>query len=392
MVVRFIWGILVWLTLFVPLATAASWPSPPHIDAKAWAIVDARTGTVLAKHNAEQHLPPASLTKMMTLYLAFEDLSLGRLSLEEKVDVSKKAWKIGGSTMFLEPRLKPTVEQILHGIATLSGNDACIALAEHVAGSEEAFADRMNEKARELGLENTHFVNATGFPAPGHYSSALDMAKLGAALWRDFPQYYEIFKEKEYTYEGHTQPNRNRLLWTMPSADGIKTGHTEEAGYCLVGSAEQNGTRFVAAVFGTASDHARAAQTKALLQYGFRNFVTIRPAERDIRREIRIYEGKEDRVWLKPSKPVWVTVPKGSEKHLKFHLRYDSPVKAPIKAGQKLGTIDAVLLLNDKEQVLSSFPMVANRDIERASWMGRMWDTFLLWWEKHEGEEEKASE
>ncbi len=392
MVVRTIWSMLAWLMLFLPQATAASWPSPPHIEAKAWAIVDARTGSVLAKHNAERHLPPASLTKMMTLYLAFEDLSLGRLSLEEKVDVSEKAWKIGGSTMFLEPRLKPTVEQILHGIATLSGNDACIALAEHVAGSEEAFADRMNEKARELGLENTHFVNATGFPAPEHYSSALDMAKLGAALWRDFPQYYEIFKEKEYAYEGHTQPNRNRLLWTMPGADGIKTGHTEEAGYCLVGSAERNGTRFVAAVFGTDSDHARAAQTKALLQYGFRNFVTIRPAERDIRREIRIYEGKEDRVWLKPSKPVWVTLPKGSEKQLKFHLRYDSPVKAPIKAGQELGTIDAVLVLNGKEQVLDSFPMVASRDVARASWVGRMWDTLLLWWQENENAEETASE
>ncbi len=393
MVIRMLLAMLALITLYAaPMAMASDWPAAPGVQAKAWAVIDARTGQVLAQKNGDQHLPPASLTKMMTLYLAFEDLSAGRLQPDEMVSVSKKAWKIGGSTMFLEPRLKPTVEQLLHGIATLSGNDACIALAEHVAGSEEAFAERMNQKARELGMKNSHFVNATGFPAEGHYSSPLDMAILGAALWRDFPKYYEIFSEREYSYEGHTQPNRNRLLWTYPEADGLKTGHTQEAGYCLVGSAEKGTTRFVAAVFGTDSDHARAAQTKVLLQYGFRNFVTIRPAEKDIRREVQIYGGTENSVWLKPARAVWVTVPRGKEKTLNFRLRYDAPLMAPVHAGDQLGTIDAVIGDKENGQVLASIPMVAARDVGQASWFGRTFDALLLWWQSEDDSDAKQAE
>lgn len=371
------------LTAFIIPASALSdsWPSPPSINSKSWAIIDARSGQVIAEHNSSQELPPASLTKMMTLYLAFEAIEQGRLNTNDKVDVSKKAWKIGGSTMFLEPRLKPTVEQLLHGIATLSGNDACIALAEHVDGTEEAFAERMNTKAAELGLKNSHFGNSTGFPMQGHYSSAMDMALIGAALWRDFPEQYKMFGEKEYTYEEHTQPNRNRLLWSFPGADGIKTGHTKEAGYCLVGSAEKDNTRFVAAVFSTKSDHARAQQTQTLLKFGFANFVTLRPTERDIRRKVEVFEGTEDHVWLKPASPIWVTVPKGKESSLSFRLRYEAPLKAEIKKDQKLGSIDAVLDgKKDDETVLKSIAMVAARDVERASWLGRMWDGLRLWW------------
>ncbi|RMH59668.1 MAG: D-alanyl-D-alanine carboxypeptidase [Zetaproteobacteria bacterium] len=391
MPVRIMLALLV--VAFAPLfAQASEWPAPPGIQAKAWAVIDARTGTVLAQKDGDRQLPPASLTKMMTLYLAFEDLSQGRLKPDEVVSVSNKAWKIGGSTMFLEPRMKPTVEQLLHGIATLSGNDACIALAEHVAGTEEAFVSRMNEKARALGMNHTHFVNATGFPAKGHYSSPLDMAKLGAALWRDFPQYYDIFSEREYSYAGHTQPNRNRLLWSYPGADGIKTGHTQEAGYCLVGSAEKEGNRFVAAVFGTDSDRARAAQTKALLQYAFRNFVTVRPAERKIRRQVEVFSGSENHVWLKPKRVVEVTVPRGAERKLAFRLRYDAPIMAPIKAGQTLGTIDAVLKNDGKDgKVLASIPMVAARDVPRASWFGRTIDALRLWWRGTEEQDEASA-
>ena len=356
---------------------AAAWPKSPSIEAKSWAMIDARSGQIIAEHNADEELPPASLTKMMTLYLAFEAIKLGRLDPQAEVSVSKKAWKIGGSTMFLEPRLHPKVSELLHGIATLSGNDACIALAEHMDGSEEAFADRMNEKAVELGMGHSHFMNATGFPMEGHHSSAMDMAMIGAALWRDFPEQYKLFGEKDYTFDGRTQPNRNRLLWSMPGADGIKTGHTQEAGYCLVGSAEKNTTRFIAAVFGTKSDRARAQQTKALLKFGFRNFTTLRPGERDIRRKIEVFEGTEDHVWLKPVLPVWVTIPKGSEASLKFRLTYDAPVKAPIRKGQKLGTIDAIVGKNGK--VIRSFPMVASRQVEQASWLSRQWDGLRLW-------------
>ncbi len=361
-------------------AQAAAWPKSPPIEAKSWAMIDARSGQIIAEHNADLQLPPASLTKMVTLYMAFEAIKKGRLDPEATVTVSKKAWKIGGSTMFLEPRMHPKVKELLHGIATYSGNDACIALAEHMDGSEDAFAERMNDKARELGMLHSHFVNATGFPVDGHYSSAMDMAIVGAALWRDFPDQFKLFGEKSYTFDNRTQPNRNRLLWSLPEADGIKTGHTKAAGYCLVGSAEQKTTRFIAAVFGTKSDRARAQQTKTLLNFGFRNFTTVRPTERDIRRQVEVFEGTENHVWLKPALPIWVTIPKGSESSLSFHLRYESPLKAPIRKGQKLGTIDAVVGSKDGNgKVIRSFPMIAARAVEQASWVSRQWDGLRLW-------------
>jgi len=368
------------LLLSATAQAAATWPKSPPIEAKSWAMIDARSGQIIAEHNADVQLPPASLTKMVTLYLAFEAIKKGRLDPEARVSVSNKAWKIGGSTMFIEPRMHPKVEELLHGIATLSGNDACIALAEHMDGSEEAFAERMNDKARELGMLHSHFVNATGFPTENHYSSAMDMAIIGAALWRDFPEQFKLFNEKDYTFDNHTQPNRNRLLWSLPEADGIKTGHTQEAGYCLVGSAEKDTTRFIAAVFGTKSDRARAQQTKTLLKFGFRNFTTLRPSERDIRRQIEVFEGTENHVWLKPALPIWVTIPKGSESSLSFRLRYESPLKAPIRKNQKLGSIDAVIGSKDGEsKVIRSFPMVAARAVDQASWISRQWDGLRLW-------------
>jgi len=384
---RLLYFTLLFGSIFVSHAYAANsmpkhWPTPPTLEAKSWALIDARSGQVVVEHHANIELPPASLTKMMTLYLIFEDLKLGRLSEEEHLNVSKKAWKIGGSTMFLEPRMKPKVADLIHGIATLSGNDACIVMAEHLAGSEAAFADRMNEKAKELGMNHSHFMNATGFPAKGHHSSAMDMARLAAALWRDFPQRYTVFAEKDFTYDGHTQPNRNRLLWSMPEVDGLKTGHTEEAGYCLVSSAEREQTRFVSAVFGTSSDKQRAQQSAVLLKHGLRNFVTLRPMERDIRRQIEVYGGTENNVWLKPSQAIWVTVPKGMEKSLAFRLRYDSPMHAPIQKGQIIGSIDAVLGQGkaDKSNILTHIDMQAARDVPQASWLGQTWDSLRLWW------------
>jgi len=369
-------------------AYAIPWPQSPNVKAKSWALLDANSGQVLSKHNENEKLAPASLTKMMTLYLAFEDIKLGRLKPDETVSVSKRAWKIGGSTMFLDPRMHPNVEELLHGIATLSGNDACIALAEHIAGSEAAFAERMNQKARELGMTHTHFVNATGFPAKNHYSSAMDMALLGAALWRDFPDQYKLFREKSYTYKGHTQPNRNRLLWSYPLADGIKTGHTKKAGYCLVGSAEKDHSRLVAAVFGAKSDAERARQTRVLLTFGFRNFSTLRPAERDIRRQVEVYQGKRNHVWLIPANPVWITVPKGYEKKVSFRLRYSAPLIAPIKQGENIGVIEAVMMNKKKEpQVLAKVNMQAKNAVKQASWIGRNWDILRLWWSKRNAED-----
>lgn len=379
--------ILFALTLFLSSSVAmadALWPDKPSIKAKSWVLLDANSGQVLFTENADVELPPASLTKMMTLYLVFDEVKSGRLNLNERLPVSKKAWKIGGSTMFLEPRMTPRVQEVMHGIATLSGNDACIVMAEHLAGSEDAFAERMNKKAKELGMLHTHFVNSTGFPADGHYSSAHDMALLGAALWRDFPKYYAMFSEREYSFDGRTQGNRNRLLWSMPEADGIKTGHTEAAGYCLVGSAVRGKMRLVSAVFGAKSDASRARQSKMLLGYGLRHFRSLRPAERQLRRKIELFHGKDDHVWLSPAHPVWVTVPKGMETKVSFRLSYDSPASAPVTKGQVIGSIEGVLRTGDKKKVLSRVAMIAVRDVEQASWLGHQWDELRLWWQQRE--------
>ncbi len=379
--------ILVLCGIHPRLAEALSWPHAPAVKARSWVILDAHSGQVLGQHNADIELPPASLTKMMTLYLAFEDISLGRLHPSDKATVSQKAWKMGGSRMFIEPRLKPTVEELLHGIATQSGNDASVALAEHIAGTESAFVERMNAKAAELGMTHTHFVNATGFPVEGHYSSAMDMARLGAALWRTFPKQYKIFAERKYTYNGITQNNRNRLLWMDPRVDGIKTGHTEAAGYCLVSSAQQGTMRLVTAVFGTDSDLARAQQSHLLLNFGFRNFVSLRPARRDLRRQVQVYQGKTREVWLVPEHPIQVTVPRGYENRVAFRLRHPEPLIAPIKKGQHIGNIDAVLKEDHGvEKVLASVDMVAANEVPQASWLGRQIDAIRLWWQSKEAD------
>ncbi|MBF0282398.1 MAG: D-alanyl-D-alanine carboxypeptidase [Zetaproteobacteria bacterium] len=371
------------LALISTATMAATTPQSPRLEAKSWILLDAQTQQVLASEDADHELPPASLTKLMTLYLLFEDIKLGRLNEDENVRVSEKAWKIGGSTMFLDPRMSPKAGDLIHGISTFSGNDACIAMAEHVSGSEEAFAMRMNEKAAKLGMTHSHFINATGFPAKDHYSSAGDMAKLAAALWRDFPDHYKLFSEKSFTYDGRTQWNRNRLLWTMPEVDGLKTGHTDEAGYCLVSSAQTGNTRFVSAVFGTSSDKARQQQSAVLLKYGFRNFVTIRPTERDLRRQVEVYGGKEESVWLKPENAVMVTVPKGYENQLTFRLQYETPLMAPIAENQPIGIIEAVVKEKNGtfSEPLSAINMVATRHVEEASWIGQRIDVMRLWWQ-----------
>jgi len=368
--------------MFTQQAWAANitWPSEPELQAKSWVLLDARSGQVLAKHEENLRLAPASMTKMMTLYLAFEAIKSGNVDLDERVNVSTKAWKVGGSSMFLEPRMHPTIREIIHGIATFSGNDAAIVIAEHISGSESAFVALMNGKAKALGMTNTHFSNPTGFPDENHFSTAMDMAKLAVALWRDFPKFFEVFSEKSYTFDGRTQWNRNRLLWTMPEARGVKTGHTEEAGYCLTAAAEKGDMRLVSSVFGTDSKTARQKQSQVLLRYGMGQFVTLRPKEKDIRRKIEVFEGTQEFVWLKPAKPVWITVPQGSEKYLGFALHYTSPQLAPIQQGEQLGDIQATLRIADEDVTLQSIPMLAEQSVERASWFGRKWDTLRLWW------------
>lgn len=363
-------------------AIGVTWPSEPELQAKSWVLLDARSGQVLAKHEENLRLAPASMTKMMTLYLAFEAIKSGNVNLDERVNVSTKAWKVGGSTMFLEPRMHPTIREIIHGIATFSGNDAATVIAEHISGSTSAFAGLMNGKAKALGMTNTHFSNPTGFPDENHFSTAMDMAKLAVALWRDFPKFFEVFSEKSYTFDGRTQWNRNRLLWTMPEARGLKTGHTEEAGYCLTAAAEKGDMRLVSSVFGTDSKTARQKQSQVLLRYGMGQFVTLRPKEKDIRRKIEVFEGTQAFVWLKPAKPVWITVPQGSEKYLGFALHYTSPQLAPIQQAEQLGNIQATLRIADEDITLQSISMLAEQSVARASWFGRKWDTLRLWWRK----------
>ncbi|MDX8394683.1 MAG: D-alanyl-D-alanine carboxypeptidase family protein [Mariprofundales bacterium] len=370
------------------ISSGIIWPSAPaDIEAKAWILLDANSNTVLASHDEHRQLEPASLTKMMTLYLLFEALQNGDISMSDTVNISKKAWKIGGSTMFLEPRHKPTIKQIMSGIATLSGNDASIAFAEHLAGSETAFVARMNAKAVELGLQDTHFINATGFPAEGHLSSPWDMAYIGLALWRDFsnnPEYYAVFSESDFTFNGIKQNNRNRLLWQDKRIDGIKTGHTAAAGFCLVSSGQQGNIRLVAAVFGAKSDADRAKQSRRLLDYGFRYFNSLRPAEQDLRRQVEIYQGVHNKVWLAPKHTPWITIPRGYEKHIAFRLHYSSPLLAPIKKGQESGYLEAVLMYKQQpETVIRHISLLAMSDVETAGWFGRQWDAMRLWWKKY---------
>jgi len=371
-------------------AWALPWPQSPALEAKAWVLLDARSGQILAARNENERLPPASLTKMMTLYLAFEDLRAGKMKATDPVKMSRDAYKIGGSSMFLEPNQSPTVADLLHGISTLSGNDACISLALHMAGSEAAFAERMNAKARALGMANTHFIDSTGSPAPDHYSTALDMALLGIALWRDFPDQYPLFKEREFTFNNITQPNRNRLLWSDPRVDGIKTGHTVEAGFCLVASGEQHNLRLVSAIFGTRTMQAREEQSAILLDYGFNNFVSLRPAEDQIHRRVEVFEGEGNSVELRVRRPFWLTVPAGLERGVSFRLRYDTPLTAPIKKGQKLGEIEAVLLRQGASpEVIGRVPMVADREVAQSWWVGRKYDQMRRWWRSLVGSEKK---
>lgn len=368
------------LTQLSLASAAVTWPLEPNIKAKSWVLLDARSGQILAKHEENQRLAPASMTKLMTLYLAFEAAKQGTLDLDERVNVSKKAWKIGGSTMFLEPRMHPTVREVIHGISTLSGNDAAIVMAEHMAGSTDEFVRLMNAKALQLGMKNTHFMNPTGFPEDNHFSSAMDMAKLGVATWRDFPDFFKIFAEKSYTFDGRKQWNRNKLLWSLPEAKGLKTGHTEDAGYCLTAAVEKGNMRLVSSLFGADADKSRHEQSKVLLKYGMRQFTTMQPRDKKIKRQIEVFEGKSDNLWLKPAKPIWITVPKGSERKVAFKLDYTSPQIAPIAKGQVIGSIQAVLRTEQEDIVLQTVPMLAQQSVERASWFGRKADALKLWW------------
>ena len=368
------------LAFFAAPAIAQSIPPaavpPPSIAAKAYLLVDLVSGQTLAAGSADAPREPASLTKLMTAYVAFRALKEHELTPSQMVNVSEKAWRAEGSRMFIEPKKAVTVDELLHGVIVQSGNDASIALAEAVAGSEEAFVEQMNREAARLGMTNTRFVNATGLPAPQETSTANDLARLAAALIRDFPEYYPLYSVKEYRYNNITQPNRNRLLWTDPYVDGMKTGNTDAAGFCLIASAKRGQRRLLSVVLGAASESARAIEAQKLLNYGFQFYDSV-----------QLYQSGQPvsslRVWKGVDRTVpagfvidrYVTLPKGQAQNLKLSLEAVEPLIAPVVKGQKVGTVRVTL----DGRAVDSYPLLALADVAPASLFGRAWDTVRLW-------------
>lgn len=378
MLMRFI---LFLLTTFCLCSVAAANEPPPALAAKAWMLVDHATDQVLAAQNPEQKVEPASLTKIMTSYVVYAALRDGKLKRDQVVTVSEKAWKAIGSRMFIDPKQRVTVEDLLHGMVIQSGNDASIALAEAVAGSEEAFAGLMNAEARRLGLNDTHFVNATGLPDQAHTTTVRDLARLTSALIRDFPQEYKLYAVRQFTWNKIKQPNRNRLLWTDNAIDGVKTGHTETAGYCLIASRHDGVRRLTSVVVGTASDNARVQETLALLHYGARAFDAAKLYDKNqALSQLRIYKGNQVRVGAGFAENFVLSLPKGavdSPDRLKAEVTSRQPLIAPVKQGQAVATLR--LTLDGKP--FGEYPLVALADVPVAGIFGRAWDSIQLWFQ-----------
>ncbi|HSO05643.1 MAG TPA: D-alanyl-D-alanine carboxypeptidase family protein [Pelomicrobium sp.] len=350
-------------------------PQPPAIEAKAWLLMDFHTGQVIAEKGMHERVEPASLTKLMTAYLAFAALKKGQLKLDQEVQVSEKAWKAIGSRMFIEPRKPVTVEELLRGMIVQSGNDASIALAEAVAGSEEVFAQMMNREAERLGMKNTRFTNSTGLPDPELYSTPYDLALLAAAIIRDFPEHYPMYSEKEYTYNKIKQANRNRLLWTDPNVDGVKTGHTEAAGYCLVASAKRDQRRYISVVMGTGSERARAIESQKLLNFALQFYDTVKLyAQGQSIATMPVWKGKANEVKAGFNRDVWLTLPRGQRENLKATLERKEPLLAPVQAGQQVGTLRLAL----DGQPVAEYAVVALDGVPVAGIFGRAWDSIKL--------------
>lgn len=351
-------------------------PSAPNVAAKSHILIDYDSGRVLASENPDQRLPPASITKLMTSYVVSHELHAGNISLDDEVLISEKAWRMIGSRSFLKVDTKVSVEALLRGMIVQSGNDAAVALAEHIAGSEEVFAQMMNQYAQQLGMVDTNYKNATGLPDPDHYTTARDIATLSAALIRDFPEHYKWYAEKEYTYNNITQHNRNKLLWRDNSVDGLKTGHTEEAGYCLAASAQRSDMRLISVVLGTRSENARAQETQKLFNYGFRFFEThqLYQANASITNS-KVWKGAQDQVALGLAQSLAVTVPRGQYDELTASTNIEQPVIAPVEPGTRLGEVEIRL----GDEMVARQPLVALTAVEQGSWWRRLIDHILLW-------------
>ncbi|MFT5063588.1 MAG: D-alanyl-D-alanine carboxypeptidase (penicillin-binding protein 5/6) [Gammaproteobacteria bacterium] len=370
-------------SLFVIIATAASMPAkaisivptPPQLDANSYILFDYASGQLLAERDSSKAVEPASITKLMTVYVAFKELSSGNLTLTDKVLISRNARHIEGSRMFVELGSQVSVRDLLMGIIVQSGNDASIALAEHIAGSEGTFAQLMNQYAESLGMRNTNFNNATGLPSDGHLTTARDIALLSSALIREFPEYYGWYSTREYTYNGITQQNRNTLLFRDRSVDGLKTGHTDAAGYCLAASAIRDNMRLVSVVLGTPSSNARVQATQALLNFGFRFFQSqkVLSSGKSLQDQ-RVWEGDMPTVALGASESVFVTVPRGKRDSIETIVDLDGPLFAPLAKGTKVGFI--TVLMDGKELVKE--PLVTLDEISEGAFMSRMKDKLLI--------------
>ncbi|UVE17189.1 D-alanyl-D-alanine carboxypeptidase [Pseudomonas sp. LS44] len=364
------------LLILTPTAWAAEVvPAAPQLASKAYVLMDAASGNVLVENNGDQRLPPASLTKLMTAYIATLQIRKGQIGENDLVTVSEHAWRTGGSRMFIQVGTQVSVSDLLHGIIIQSGNDASVALAEHIAGSEDAFADMMNTTAATLGMSGSHFMNATGLPNPEHYSTAHDMARLARAIIYEDPAHYAIYSQKEFFWNNIKQPNRNLLLWRDKTVDGLKTGHTDEAGYCLVASAVRDNMRLISVVFGTNSEQARAAETQKLLTYGFRFYETRTFYQKGAElAQAPVWKGADRQIKAGLAEDLTMSMPRGQVKNLTANMSMNPQLIAPIKQGDVIGKVE--VKLND--QVVKTADLIALQNVDEGGLFRRLWDSIRL--------------
>ncbi len=350
-------------------------PAPPSINAPSYILVDSPSGHVLSDREPDMQREPASLVKLMTAYVVFNELRDGHLDLDEEVTISERAWRMGGSRMFVEVGKQVEVEDLLRGMIIQSGNDASVALAEHIAGNEETFAQLMNQEAERLGMTDTNFVNATGWPDQEQQTSARDIATLAKAMIRDFPEFYQYYSQREFSYAGITQRNRNSLLWRDDSVDGLKTGHTQSAGYNLVSSAERDDMRLISVVMGTDSARDRMQQTQSLFGYGFRFFGTYRLYDHDTAlAEPKLWRGGSDTLAVGLHEPLYVTIPRREYDNMEATMHLRSTIVAPISRGDEMGTLEVTI----GDATIAEIPLVALEDGEEGGFFGRVIDDIML--------------
>jgi len=351
-------------------------PNSPELDLKSYILIEPNTNTIIAEFNSDSQIEPASMTKIMTSYILADQIANDLVSLDDQVLISEKAWRMEGSKMFIEAGKKVSISDLLKGIIIQSGNDASVAIAEYAGGTESGFVDLMNSYAASLGMDNTIFQNSTGLPDDNHFSSAKDLATLTSHFINKFPYEYSLYKEKQFTFNNIKQLNRNKLLWRDESSDGVKTGHTQSAGYCLVGSAKRGDMRLITVVAGSKSDNDRFLSSQRLLEYGFRFFATqkVLNANQEYK-NITIWGGQEDRLSIGVLEDTSITLPRSSFKDLKVNYKYSNNLQAPISIGQKVGTLE----ITSGEEIVLVSELVALKDIAAKGFFGRLWSKFVLW-------------